>query len=83
VTESLPPDTTIIRKSDCYECAVCKKIFDYWDSAEWSQEDAIEEFLSKFPGTDPSDALIVCDDCVKKVDLFIDLSPANDTGTLQ
>jgi hypothetical protein len=42
-----------------FRCDMCQRVL----GKSWSDEEAVEEMRSRFPGADRSDTLIVCDDC--------------------
>lgn len=42
-----------------FKCAVCQETF----KQAWSDEEAISELNSNYPGFTPDDCSIVCDDC--------------------
>lgn len=53
------------QNKDEYQCSVCKGVFD----KGWSDEEALDELHVKFPGYEPPQCSIVCDDCFKKMGL--------------
>ena len=49
--------------SNTYKCAVCGEVHE----KSWSDEEAAAELAENFPGFEPDDCGIVCDDCYKKM----------------
>lgn len=54
-----------------FKCTICRGIFE----KGWSDEEAGAELDANFPGFEPSDCDLVCDDCFKK--MFPKASPAS------
>ena len=50
-------------KKNEYECSMCHETFEKGRS----DEEALEELNSDFPGWDAANCDIVCDDCYKKM----------------
>ncbi len=48
---------------DTYQCASCDGVFD----KGWSDEEAAAERDENFPGLEPEDQAVVCDDCYRKM----------------
>jgi hypothetical protein len=46
-----------------FTCAVCRETFD----KGWTDEEAAAELGEVFPGFEPDDCGVVCDDCYKKM----------------
>lgn len=55
-----PPAMPVIGPNE-YQCARCRKIL----PKGWSEEEAQAELKREFPGIEPPDCVIVCDDCYK------------------
>jgi hypothetical protein len=47
---------------ETYTCYMCKGVFE----KGWSDEEAEEEAGENFPGYEPDEGDLVCDDCYKK-----------------
>ncbi len=48
---------------DTYQCDACGGVFD----KAWSDEEAGAERDKNFPGLEPEDQAVVCDDCYRKM----------------
>ncbi len=48
---------------DTYQCAACDGVFDKC----WSDDEAAAERDENFPGLEPEDQAVVCDDCYRKM----------------
>jgi hypothetical protein len=42
-----------------FRCDMCQRVL----GKSWSDEEAVEEMRSRFPGANRSEMLVVCDDC--------------------
>ena len=45
------------------QCGACNGVFD----KGWSDDDAVREWRENFPGLEPEDQAVVCDDCYRKM----------------
>lgn len=64
-----------------FTCEMCKRSFNVLESDNWTEEDAQAEFSKLYPGCDPKDTAITCDDCHNLVQAWRSIHDQG--GTLQ
>ena len=54
-----------MKESRTYQCAMCRKVFDFDDT--FSEKEMMNEYEELFSDFQGDDMMIVCDDCFQKV----------------